>query len=178
MSDTQTIEAYGTLGDQETLTIRRRLPGPVERVWAYLTNSDLRRRWLAAGEMEQRVGAPFELVWRNDELTKPPGVRPEGFKAEQRMASKITEIEPMRRLSFTWDGSGDVTFDLAPAGKDVILTVTHRRLPNRGTKLSVSAGWHTHLEILADMAAGRAPSSPFWDRWQELRAEYESRIPA
>ena len=52
--------------------IQRILPGPIERVWAYLTDSDLRRRWLAAGPMEMKVGAPFELVWRNDELSDPP----------------------------------------------------------------------------------------------------------
>lgn len=176
MSDTRTIENYGTLGDLETLTIRRRLPGPIDRVWAYLTDSDLRRRWLASGTMEMRVGAPFELTWRNDELTSPPGIRPEGFSAEHSMASKITELEPMRRLSFTWEGSGDVTFDLAPAGKDVILTITHRRLPSRGMQLSVSAGWHLHLDILADLVAGRKPAPLFWDRWQKLRTDYEGRI--
>ncbi len=178
MSDMPMTDAYGTLGAMETLTIRRRLPGPADRIWAYLTDGDLRRRWLAAGAMEMRVGAPFELVWRNDDLTNPPGTRPDGFSVEHAMASTITELEPMRRLSFTWDGSGDVTFELTPAGKDVILTVTHRRLPTRGMQLSVSAGWHTHLDILADLAAGRMPSSPFWDRWQALKSEYESRTPA
>jgi len=170
-------ESFGTLGEQDTLTIRRRLPGPVERVWAHLTDSDLRGRWLAEGTMELRVGAPFALTWRNDELTDPPGAQPEDVSAEQTMASTLTEVEPLRRLSFTWDGSGEVTFDLVPAGKDVILTVTHRRLPGRGMKLDVSAGWHTHLDILADLLAGRPPA-PFWDRWQKLRADYEGRRPA
>ena len=59
--------------EPSTLRIQRLLPGPIERVWAYLTESELRRKWLAAGEMEMKVGAPFELVWRNDELTDPPG---------------------------------------------------------------------------------------------------------
>ena len=165
-------DVYGTLDDHDTLTIRRRLPGPVERVWAYLTDDDLRRRWLAAGQMDLRVGAPFTLTWRNDELTDPPGAG-----SEESMASTLTEVEPLRRMSFTWDGSGDVTFDLTPAGKDVILTVTHRRLPTRGTRLDVSAGWHTHLDILVDLAAGRTPA-PFWDRWRQLRADYDGRLPA
>ena len=170
-------ESFGTLGEQDTLTISRRLPGPVERVWAHLTAGDLRRRWLAGGTMDLRVGAPFTLTWRNDELTDLPGTRPERFSAEQTMTSTLTEVEPMRRLSFTWDGSGEVTFDLAPAGKDVILTVTHRRLPARGMQLDVSAGWHTHLDILADLLASRQPA-PFWGRWQQLRADYEGRLPA
>ena len=69
---------YGVLTEPATLKIQRLLPGPIERVWAYLTESNLRRKWLAAGEMEMRPGAPFEFVWRNDELETPPGKRPEG----------------------------------------------------------------------------------------------------
>ena len=55
------IHADGALSEPATLTIQRFLPGPIERIWAYLTESDLRRRWLAAGQMEMKVGAPFEL---------------------------------------------------------------------------------------------------------------------
>ena len=69
-------DAYGTLIEPTTLKIQRLLPGPIERVWAYLTDSELRRKWLAAGAMEMKVGAPFELIWRNDELNDPPGKRP------------------------------------------------------------------------------------------------------
>ncbi|MGN6092926.1 MAG: SRPBCC domain-containing protein, partial [Luteibacter jiangsuensis] len=71
-------DTYGTLVEQTTLRIQRVLPGPIERVWAYLTDSDLRRQWLASGEMEMKAGTPFEFCWRNDELTNPPGRKPEG----------------------------------------------------------------------------------------------------
>ncbi len=72
--------AYGELIEPATLKIERLLPGPIERVWAYLTESELRRKWLAAGTMTLDAGAPVELVWRNDELTDPPGQRPAGFR--------------------------------------------------------------------------------------------------
>src|SRR5271166_2608641 len=72
MNERATLEAHGVLTEPATLKIQRLLPGPIERIWAYLTESDLRRRWLAAGEMEMKVGAPFEFVWRNNELTDPP----------------------------------------------------------------------------------------------------------
>src|SRR5690349_732532 len=62
---TMTPDSYGVLTEPATLTIQRLLPGPAERIWAYLTKSELRRQWLAAGEMEMKVGAAFELVWRN-----------------------------------------------------------------------------------------------------------------
>ena len=76
-------DAYGVLIEPATLKIQRLLPGPIERVWAYLTESEERRKWLAAGEMEMRVGAPFEFVWRNDELSCPVGKRPEGFGEDE-----------------------------------------------------------------------------------------------
>ena len=142
------------LTEPATLKIQRLLPGPIERVWAYLTESDLRRQWLAAGEMEMKVGAPFELVWRNDELTNPPGQRPAGFPEEQRMQSRITELDPPRKLAFTWEGSGDVSFELEPKGDEVLLTVIHRRLPDRTTLLNASAGWHMHLDILVARVDG------------------------
>ena len=147
-----------------TLKIQRLLPGPIERIWAYLTDSDLRRKWLAAGAMEMKVGAPVEFVWRNDELNDPPGKRPDGFPEEHRMQSRITELDPPRKLSIAWNNSGDVTFELEPKGKGVLLTVIHRRLPDRSTMLKVSAGWHMHLDVLVARASGEEPA-PFWDGW-------------
>ena len=46
-----TPDAYGTLIEPTTLKIQRLLPGPIERIWAYLTDSELRRKWLAAGKL-------------------------------------------------------------------------------------------------------------------------------
>ncbi len=50
MTETATLDAYGVVTDAATLTIERLLPGPVERVWDYLTRSELRRQWLASGD--------------------------------------------------------------------------------------------------------------------------------
>lgn len=177
MTELATVDAYGVLTEPATLKIQRLLPGPVERVWAYLTDSDLRRQWLAAGKMDMKVGAPFEFVWRNDELTDPPGQRPAGFSDEQKMQSRITELDPPRKIAFAWEGSGDVSFELDPQGNEVLLTVIHRRLPDRTTMLMVGAGWHMHLDILAARAKGKKPE-PFWDGWSRLKKEYDRRIPA
>lgn len=177
MNDLTTLDAYGVLTKPATLTIQRLLPGPIERVWAALTDSDLRRQWLAAGEMEMKLGAPFEFVWRNDELSDPPAQRPAGFEEEYRLKSRITELEAPRKLSFTWDDSGDVSFVLEPQGKKVLLTVIHRGLTDRATLLAISAGWHMHLDILVARARG-AELGSFWDGWSRLRQDYDRRLPA
>lgn len=177
MDSTKKPDAHGELIEPTTLRIQRLLPGPVERIWAYLTDSDLRSKWLAAGVMEMKVGAPVELVWRNGELNDPPSQRPEGFPEEQRMQSRITELDPRRKLSIAWSNSGDVTFELEPKGSGVLLTVTHRRLPDRPTMLKVSAGWHMHLDILVARANDQTPA-PFWEGWTRLHQEYDRRLPA
>lgn len=172
-----TVHAHGVLTEPATLTIQRLLPGPIERVWAYLTESDLRRQWLAAGEMEMRTGAPVELVWRNDELSDPPGTRPPGFPAEHRMLSEITELDPPHKLAISWGSTGGVSFELQAQGDEVLLTVTHRRVTERGMLLNISAGWHMHLDLLAARMAGEQPTS-FWDGWSRLKQEYDQRLPA
>ena len=176
MNQLATPDTYGVLTEPATLTIQRLLPGPIERVWAYLTDSDLRKKWLASGKMEMKVGAPVELVWRNDELTNPPGKRPAGFPDEHRMQSRIIELDPPNKLVIAWDGSGDVSFELASKGDRVLLTLIHRRLPDRNTTLMVGAGWHMHLDILAARASGTEPGT-FWDGWSRLRNEYDQRLP-
>ncbi|MBR0827904.1 SRPBCC family protein [Bradyrhizobium manausense] len=176
--DTKTKpDAYGELIEPTTLRLQRLLPGPIERIWAYLTDSELRRKWLASGAMEMKVGAPFELSWRNDELNDPPSKRPEGFPEEHRMQSRITELDPLRKLTIVWNNSGDVTFELEPAGAGVLLTVTHRRLPDRAMMLKVGAGWHMHLDILVARASGKEPPL-FWDGWARLQQDYDRRLPA
>ncbi|WP_373502042.1 SRPBCC family protein [Aestuariivirga sp.] len=176
MNDIAMEQGYGVLTEPATVKIERLLPGPAERIWSYLTDSELRRKWLASGLMEAKLGSSVELVWHNDDLTDPPGKRPPNFPADHRMEVTITACEPNRKLAISWGRSGGVTFELEPRGKDVLLTVIHSRLPDRESLLNVSAGWHAHLDILVDVLTG-AKSGPFWDDWAALKESYEARIP-
>ena len=58
------------------------------------------------------------------------------FKTPVRTVRALA-IDPPKRLVFTWEGSGDVSFELEPKGDEVLLTVIHRRLPDRATLLGV-----------------------------------------
>ena len=92
MNELATLDAYGALIEPATLKIQRLLPGPIERVWAYLTESELRRQWLAAGKMEMKTGTPFELVWRNDELSE------SALAAPGRLPRGAADAEPHHRI--------------------------------------------------------------------------------
>ena len=127
--------------------------------------------------MELKAGAPFELVWRNDKLTDPPGDRPPSFSEEHRLQSRIIEVDPPVKLVFAWHDEAEVSMTLEAKGAEVLLTVIHRRLPNRANIVGVSAGWHAHLDLLADILNDRKPD-PFWGELARLRAEYDQRVPA
>ncbi len=171
--------AYATLVAADTVRFERTLPGPIERVWAFLTESDKRAQWLAAGEMELRDGGSVELVFRNSELTAnddPPPEKYAGYGAESRMHGRIIACEPPQLLAYTWDGTSEVRFELRAHGDEVRLLLTHTRLPDREQTLSVAGGWHTHLDILVDRLDGRT-SPGFWTTHTRLEAEYAQRIP-
>lgn len=169
-------DAHGVLTAPDTLEIRRVLPAPPERVWAWLTDSELRSKWLAAGEMTLVPGAEFEFVWRNNELAGASRSRPANASDEERMTGRVLALDPPRSLSITWDTDGKVTFTLAPRGEGTLLTIVHTGLGERGALLDVSAGWHTHLDILLARETGGTPT-PFWDTWARLKEDYGRRLP-
>jgi uncharacterized protein YndB with AHSA1/START domain len=176
MNTTSPEADYGIVSAPRTVRIQRRLPGPIDRVWSYLTDSDLRRKWLAAGDMPPETGATFELTWRNDELTNPPGNKPEGFGSEHSMQSTITAFDAPRHLAFTW-GDGEVSITLEPQGGEVLLTLVHASISDRRNQVMIGAGWHMHLDVLVARVSGTRPE-PFWDGWLRLREDYDRRIPA
>lgn len=178
MTELLQIDAYGTLIGPDTVQIKRLLPGPIERVWAYLTEGELRRQWLAAGDIKAEAGSSFELVWRNDDLATIQGERPEDMPQEHRMQSQVVSADPPRQLVIAWNNTGDVTFELQQQGDQVLLTLTHARFPTRSSLINHSAGWHAHLDVLEEIASGREPAQSFWDRWKALQDEYERRVPA
>ncbi len=169
-------ENYGALIEPATLKIERLLPGPIDRVWAYLTESDLRRQWLASGDMSPQAGSTFELTWRNDELTETPSAkRPETKGVQHTQQSTMVVFEPPHRLAYNWGHVGDVEFTLAQEGAHIRLTLIHRRIPDRATLLGVGAGWHAHLDFLVARLSG-ATMEPFWDRWGQLQDDYAQRL--
>jgi uncharacterized protein YndB with AHSA1/START domain len=171
---------FGTVTEKGTIRFERLLPGPVERVWSYLTESDKRAKWLGAGPMELTSGGAFELIWRNAELSPRKENIPEKYRRyepEVRMSGRITRCEPPRLLSHTWEGGdSEVTYELTPRGASVLLVLTHRRIASRKDMMSFGPGWHTHLDILEERLNDREPA-PFWSAFDRRQAEYENRLP-
>jgi len=175
-------ETYAAVMGPTTVRIERMLPGPIKRVWSYLTDSNKRGTWLARGEMDLRVGGRVEHIFRNSDLTghnDPPPEKYAQYAGESRMDGHITAIDPPRLLAYTWaeehHGQSEVRFELATVGDNVRLVVTHTKLANRGEMVGVSGGWHVHLGILAARLRGETPE-PFWKSFVKMEEEYEMRI--
>lgn len=171
---------YGVVMEPGTVRLERVLPGPIERVWAYLTESGKRAKWLAAGEMELRKGGQIELRFSHADLSAEKKT-PERWKGAEGycMQGRITRCEPPRALSYTWDSEdekSEVSFELKPNGRNVLLVITHRRLASRDEMVSVSGGWHAHLEVLRAVLEDQEPPG-FWSLVEKLDAEYKKRIP-
>lgn len=174
---------YGVITEPGTVRMERVLPGAIEKVWAYLTESQLRGKWLASGDMDLRVDGEVILVFNHADLSAEKET-PERYKAAEgfSMRGRITQCEPPRLLSYTWDettnvgpsAKSEVSFELTPRGADTLLVLTHRRLPTPEETLSVSAGWHTHVGILEDQLRGVEPR-PFWSTHAGLEVQYRQR---
>ena len=171
---------YGVRTAPDTVRIERVLPGPIERVWQYLTDPELRAQWFASGEMEPRVGGRLDLQFHNSTLTENDDPPPPKYAeiGDHRMQSVVTELDPPHVLAFTF-GSGEapsqVRFELAEQRGQVRLVVIHSRLATHDGMLSVSAGWHAHLNILRDRMTGRTPDG-LWRTHTRLEAEYAQRL--
>lgn len=178
-------DAFGNVPEPGCVRFERLLPGPIERVWAHLTDPALRARWLAGGTVDLRSGGSVRLDFRNADLSPGDDRAPArycDYENSGTMHGRITRLDPPRLLAYTWTESDDeahaddseVTFALEPAGDRVRLTLTHRKL-RTGEMTSVASGWHTHLGILDDVLSGRRPR-PFWRTHTQLEAQYEARL--
>lgn len=173
-------EGLGEALPERTVRIERVLPGPAERIWEYLVDSEKRRLWLARGAMEPRPGGRVEHLFRHHETSHEPTPAAYSHMADSPpMSGEVTQWDPPRLLAYRWpgdNGASEVTFELFPEGADVALVITHRGLADRPTMVSVAAGWEAHIGILIDKLRGDTPRG-FWSAHERLSAHYDSRLP-
>lgn len=176
---------HGEVVAPGTVRFERILAGTVEEAWAWLTEPEKRKLWFAGGTMEPRAGGRIAFLHKHSELSSEPGLAPEKYREMDAKGANSTGTvlrwEPPRLLSFAWDEDGgepsEVTIELTPAGDQVRLVLTHSRLTSRAEMVNVSGGWHTHLKVLEERAAGREPGN-FWKLFEGIEEEYQRRLPA
>ena len=171
------MPSYAQRVAPDAIRLERLLPGSIDRVWSFLTDSDQRARWLAGGRWELRVGGRIELNFAHDQLQSEP--TPEKYRGmPMSFTGKVLRIDAPRLIEFTWTESDgiptEVTFELAERGDQVALTITHRRIASSAELLDISGGWDVHAGILEDVLSGNTPRG-FWSTHARLEKEYARR---
>lgn len=174
------MNPFGERLDETTVRFERALPGPIERVWKYLTDGEMRAKWLAGGSTYLAVDGIIELKFHNASLSPlPDDPRPEKYHdmpEEMFFSGQITRYDPPHLLAHTWEDDGnysEVEYVLTTQDDKVLLVITHSRL-QEDEVLGVSGGWHVHLDILDDVLEERTPR-PYWKNHTAIEAEYASK---
>lgn len=128
------------------VNVERRIAASPEAVFAYFTVSEQYRRWQGDdAELDARPGGVFRVTFT------------QGIVA----AGKFVELDPPRRVVYTWGWEGDATLppgastvevSLCPDGDGTIVRVRHHGLPNESACQFHDYGWTTTLDHLSVQA--------------------------
>jgi uncharacterized protein YndB with AHSA1/START domain len=170
MSTLQTITTTARSADgtveirdgRHVLRFERRLDHPIDRVWAALTEPDELAGWLAAADIDLVEGGPVELRWLNTDEHGEHAV----------LQGIITELDPPRVLEYDSDAHGDLRWELRQEGDGSALTFLAAPPCSKEELPRMLAGWHFHLDHLADALAGDRVDWSTWDG--ELVAEWNA----
>ncbi|WP_415908116.1 SRPBCC family protein [Oleiharenicola sp. Vm1] len=174
-------DSYAEFPARGELRIVRLLPGPIERVWDFLTDPEKRARWMCGGVTEARPGGKIVFQMHHAKLS--PGETPPEKWAHVHepgvtFEGRVLRCEPPRLLSYTF-GADDsvVTFELTAQGAQVLLVLTHRSTgEDIPEQKNYAGGWHTHLAFLVAILEGR-PTPKLWEMHARLSAHYEQVVP-
>jgi uncharacterized protein YndB with AHSA1/START domain len=135
---------------QPGVRLERLLPGPIERVWAHLTDPKLLPAWFGGqSTIEPRQGGAVRLM-------------------DGQIRGTVTQWQPPHHLAYTWNvfAPGDpaeatsaypesyLTLRLQTEGDKVLLILTHLPVLEQFEQQN-AMGWHTFLDVLSDTLASR-----------------------
>ena len=155
----------------DTIRLERLLDAPVDIVWRYLTEGELRAQWFAGGSDAVGEG-DFDLVFDHDRLSADEVPYPEAYAKHKGAVSheKVVRFEPKHVLAYTFgEGrNGIATFELFPEGERTRLVLTHSGIQSPTGDQDFGAGWNSHLTVLAEKLAGRSVRN-FWALHEQSR---------
>jgi len=133
---------------EAAVVLERTLPGPIERVWDFLTRTELLPQWYGEGQIELREGGKVSLMGGH-------------------IRGTVTQCRPPHLLAYTWNvfkpnqtisdyPESYLTFTLEAAGEAVKLTLTHRPTP-QDMQPQTSMGWHTMFDLIEAGVKGQNP---------------------
>jgi uncharacterized protein YndB with AHSA1/START domain len=149
----------------DTIRLERTLDAPVETVWRYLTEAELRAQWFMGGT-DAKADREFELLKDHDKLSADKDVPyPESYAQDKGTVWRETVLrfEPPRLLATTFQGgkNGTVTYELFAEGERTRIVLTHCGIQSGTGAQDFGSGWNSHLTVLEERLAGRSVPN-FW----------------
>ena len=140
------------MADTLTLRMKRTFEAPAEAVFDAWTSEEVMRRWFHArhdwetteASVDLRVGGAVRVVMRNPHED-----------VEYGGGGEYTEIDPPRRLAFTWIWDNEpsrqqlIEIEFEEADGVTAMTFTHSGLWSEETVRDHEDGWGTCFENLA-----------------------------
>lgn len=137
---------------ERSIVIEREMPHPPEKVWRALTQGPLIEEWLMKNDFQPMVGHKFNF--RAAPMPHWNGV----------VDCEVLECEPNRRLSYTWNSSGDdanglkttVTWTLTPTPTGVLVRMEQSgfRADQDANVRGAEYGWQRFAGALERVVAG------------------------
>jgi uncharacterized protein YndB with AHSA1/START domain len=133
-----------------------RIEASPETVFPYFTDPQKMRRWKGVeAELDPRPGGVYRVnVTGND-----------------RVVGEYLEVDPPKRVVFTWGwegndgvppGSSTVEVTLTPDGDGTVVRLVHSGLPDADARAQHGIGWEHFLDRLAVAASGGDPGPDPW----------------
>lgn len=168
--DAQAIVADGVqerAGGLHVVRFQRHLVHPIERVWAALTDPAEMIGWLGDAEVELVAGGRYTVRWLNTDE--------HGNRAVYH--GTIARLEPPRLLEISGDIHGVLRWALRPSAGGTHLTFSSTLELPEEYRTKVLAGWHYHLDSLADALDGQPADLPTLSdgRWTRIHEAYFAR---
>jgi uncharacterized protein YndB with AHSA1/START domain len=143
--------AARSIVQKPSLTLKRRLNAPPEKVYAAWTKPEQVARWFKPGNVESvsaeadlRVGGRYRIIGRTpDDVHDVSGV--------------YREVVPNEKLVFTWawkstpERESLVTITLKADGDGTILTLTHEQFFDEAARDRHRGGWSSALDKLEQL---------------------------
>ena len=160
------------------IRLERTLDAPIEQVWRYLTEADLRAQWFMGGTDAIGVGE-FELLNDHDNLSDDDVAYPADYAPYKgtTWSEKVIRFEPPTLLETTFQGgkNGTVLYELDSEGEQTRLTLTHGGIVSGTGAQDFGSGWNSHLTVLEARLAKR-PVKDFWALHKQSRDEVQRAL--
>ena len=132
--------------------LTRVLPVPPDRVWHALTDPTALAAWFwpprmaPTADTDVRAGGRYHIAASSPRMA---------------VSGEYVELEPPKRLAFTWQWDGEaeqtlVTIGLAANDAGTELTLTHERFDDDGSRDNHLKGWEDCLDRLPGWLARHA----------------------